>query len=1308
MLAVCMIAGASTAVASIGPVVGWGDNQHGLLGNDSTGPSEVPVAARLGLPVGVAVTAVATGPNHSLALLSNDTVMAWGENAYGQLGDDGTVSSEVPVSVQLPSLPLGVTVAAISAGANQSLMLLSNGTVFAWGENAYGQLGDGNTSNSAVPVPVCAVGQTLCTPTNDELTGVTAISAGADDALALLSNSTVVAWGENGFGQLGDGSETNRYAPVPVCAVGKSSCSNAGGELTGVAEISAGTTHSLARMSSNSSVVAWGWNLYGQLGDGSTTKSNEPVAVCAVGKHSCTPTNEELTGVTQISAGGFFSLALLSNETAVAWGHNYIGELGDKTDTGPELCAASFPCSEVPVAVSGLSKVTAVSAGGGNGTEAAMALLSNGQVEQWGAVFKNDTQEDIDTPTQVSALQDVASIAAGESDGLAVLKPSPVAEWGNQAGGSLPMPVAFSLPSGVTVKEVATGGDDEEGYLALLSNGTVMSWGRYDLGDGSKGPIESEVPVAVCEEGEPSCTPNHGELTGIAAISAGSGEDVALLNTGKVVAWNGPNASEESNGGYALGDGSAGLEYAPAPVTVCSFGQSSCSRSSGELTGVTTISAGFGYVLARLNNATAVAWGYGTLGDGSGGPADSPVPVAVCAWKQTSCSDTSGALTGVSSVSAGEFSAVATLTDTAMAWGAAAYGDLGDDNNVGPETCDGEACSLAPVPVCAVAAPCTPSSGELTGVAEAAAGFQQGMALLSTGTVVSWGLNFEGELGDGMFKGPQTCTAGIGTLGCSDTPVAVNGLSGVKQIAAEDDTGLALSKTRTVMAWGNNNAGQLGDETLTGPETCEDSGPCSVVPVMVKGLSGVAAISGDASFGAQALVPEPATVVTGTASSLTPSSATLNATVNPNNDAVTNCEFEYSTTKGGPWTKRPCSPFVTDTNTPQPVSVSVSLAANTLYYYRISATNAGGTSEGNEEEFTTLLNSATNATTATDGSLSATGSGGSGTVTVGQYAANPVLAAPLRSAGKYSDVYVATGNSFNKLEFTECGLPTPAAIEWYNPQAPPPGWEPVSDQTTESGGCITATITSGTKPDLAQLTGTIFAVVVPASPPEFGRCVAVGNGNGKYSSSGCTTRGGKDGYEWDTGVATPHFKTKLASGSITLESAVKVSKVTCTGESSGGEYTGVRTVGSMTVTLTGCAHGSEECASTGAAAGEIITRALEGELGVEKTGATNAKNKIGLDLYPAGKSGPVMEFACGSTTVTVQGSVIVPIKPNKMSSTQALKFKAAKGKQKPESFVAGPKDILEESFNSPPFEQTGLTMDITQTNGEPVEVSSVL
>ncbi len=314
------------ALLTSGTVMAWGDDTFGQLGNgilSSNGDSETPV------PVGglSGVTAVAAGEEHSLALLSNGTVMAWGDNAEGQLGDGSTVSSAVPVQVK------GLAgVMAIAAGALFSMALLSNGTVVTWGSNLDGQLGDNSTANSDVPVPV------------QGLSGVTAISAGGRFALALLPGKTVMSWGDNESDQLGDGqdSSTQPLSTVPVPVSG----------LTGVRAIRAGFQHAVALLSSGV-VMDWGDNGFFQLArpdgfPGGIADSDMPLTVPG------------LPDATSIAAGGLFSLAVVAGGKVMSWGDDSFGQLGNGSDsTGPSVAT-----------VTGLSGVTAVAAGG----DAALAL----------------------------------------------------------------------------------------------------------------------------------------------------------------------------------------------------------------------------------------------------------------------------------------------------------------------------------------------------------------------------------------------------------------------------------------------------------------------------------------------------------------------------------------------------------------------------------------------------------------------------------------------------------------------------------------------------------------------------------------------------------------------------------------------------------------------------------------------------------------------------------------------------------------------------------------------------------------------
>ena len=162
----------------------WGANERGQLGNGTTTSSDLPVAVST---LTGDVKAISAGYRHSLALLSNGTVVEWGEG------------SSTPVAV--PGLS---GVIAISAGGFHNLALLSSGTVMAWGDGEFGQLGDGSFENSGPPVAVSG------------LTGVRAISAGYDHSLALLANGTVRAWGHNDVGQLGNGTTTGSATPVSV------------------------------------------------------------------------------------------------------------------------------------------------------------------------------------------------------------------------------------------------------------------------------------------------------------------------------------------------------------------------------------------------------------------------------------------------------------------------------------------------------------------------------------------------------------------------------------------------------------------------------------------------------------------------------------------------------------------------------------------------------------------------------------------------------------------------------------------------------------------------------------------------------------------------------------------------------------------------------------------------------------------------------------------------------------------------------------------------------------------------------------
>jgi alpha-tubulin suppressor-like RCC1 family protein len=272
------------ALLKNGNLMAWGNNSRGQLGNGTNTNSSLPVKVKLSLSAGVTVTAIAGGSSDSFALLSNGSVLGWGYNGSGQLGNGTNTDSNVPVPV---SLPAGATAKAIASDNGTSMALMSDGSVFAWGEN----VGSPPFSPSNVPVRVSLpAGSTA-----------TAIAVGSFHSLAVLSDGSVYAWGDNTYGQLGDGTNNNSNLPVKVQLP-------AG---TAAKAVAAGGYFSLALLT-NGNVLAWGNNFYGQLGNGTNTDSNVPV-------QTTIPAGDT---VQAIAAGGYTAYALLSDRSTLAWGNN--------------------------------------------------------------------------------------------------------------------------------------------------------------------------------------------------------------------------------------------------------------------------------------------------------------------------------------------------------------------------------------------------------------------------------------------------------------------------------------------------------------------------------------------------------------------------------------------------------------------------------------------------------------------------------------------------------------------------------------------------------------------------------------------------------------------------------------------------------------------------------------------------------------------------------------------------------------------------------------------------------------------------
>jgi alpha-tubulin suppressor-like RCC1 family protein len=347
-----------------GGVQCWGYNNNGQLGNGTHNNSSSPVRV---LDVGGSGylsggSQISSGKYHTCALVSG-SVYCWGQNDYGQLGDNSTTDRTTPVRVRVTTNTYLTNVAQVSSGAGQTCAVLNDGTVWCWGYNAFGQVGDNTTTTPrqmAVRVHI---------NNNTHLTGAVEVAAGHNHSCALLSDGTVRCWGYNAYGEVGDNTTTNRSVATLVVS------SSGSGTLSGVSHLSSGRFHSCALIS-DGSVYCWGDNDNGELGDGTTINRLHPVRA-----------GEIATAIT-INAGEYHSCAALADGTAQCWGAAAFGQVGDGTTAD-----ATSPVTVIgPGGYGELTGVVKVSAGGGNwpdgsGTdnyEHTCALLSDGTVVSWG------------------------------------------------------------------------------------------------------------------------------------------------------------------------------------------------------------------------------------------------------------------------------------------------------------------------------------------------------------------------------------------------------------------------------------------------------------------------------------------------------------------------------------------------------------------------------------------------------------------------------------------------------------------------------------------------------------------------------------------------------------------------------------------------------------------------------------------------------------------------------------------------------------------------------------------------------------
>ncbi len=520
--------GAAPAGATPSPMIeAWGDNTYGQLGNGTTVGASTPGPASL--PAGVTPVAVAAGGYHSLAIGSDGNLYAWGQNGYGQLGDGTTTERNTAVQVSLPG---GVHATAIAAGLLYSLALGSNGKVYAWGDNSFAELGDGSSANSSTPVAVSLPG-TLT---------IKSIAAGQYHALALATSGALYAWGYNNDGQLGDGTKTTPATPVAVAM--PSGAVSAG--------IAAGGYHSLA-YTTTGAVYSWGYNAYGQLGDGGTALKKNPVSV----------TMPPGVTATRVAAGLYHSMVLGSDGNVYTFGYNGNGELGVNTDVNSSTPVKSLmPVS--PTAISaGLYDSYALGSDGnlyawgvngfgqlGNGTQTAswkpIAVTLPADATFTGIATDSSSQFTlaIATPSLSLTTTSLSSSTTSPVYGQAVTLTATVT--GSDGGGTVNFEDASSSLSGCAAVSLTPSGPD---YQAQCTTST-LSAGSHNLTAVYSGDSNSQ-----------------GSTSAVDSLTVAPAPLVVTASSASVTYGTAPPAVTASYSGFVNGDTSAALTTQPTCST---------------------------------------------------------------------------------------------------------------------------------------------------------------------------------------------------------------------------------------------------------------------------------------------------------------------------------------------------------------------------------------------------------------------------------------------------------------------------------------------------------------------------------------------------------------------------------------------------------------------------------------------------------------------------------------------------------------------------------------------------------------------
>ena len=734
----------TVAIGANGALWAWGNNNSGQLGDSTNNPSLRPKQ------IGPATTwaSISAGYDHTVAIGANGALWAWGNNNYGQLGNgtNNNIGKIIPVQIGTAT-----NWASISACNAYTLAIKTDGTLWSWGRNSFGELGDGTTTDKNSPVQV---------GTANNWASVDALRS---FVVARKTDGTIWAWGFNNYGQLGDGTTTSRSSPGQI------------GTATNWASISAGGDHTIA-IKTDGTLWAWGSNQYGQLGDGTITNKKIPVQIGTANNWA------------NVDGGGYFTIATKTDGTVWGWGQR--ANFGDGTLVDRKS-PVSLSCPNTCIPNTGIFTVSAciryfwvennnklyytnnntdtiiLKTVGGCDSIVTLNLtihqptsstttLSVCDSLQWnGVTYKTsgtytktglidangcDSTATINLTINKSS-SSVNHIAANTNsytwNGI-VYTTSGIytVHLTNSTGCDSAATLSLSIPnSSGCFKQITTGNDHT---VAIKTDGTLWAWGYNGQGQlGNDSTITRYKPMQI------------GTANNWASVDAGALHTVAIKTDGTLWAW-GDNTHGE------LGDSTYIQRNHPIQI--------------GTANNWAFVSAGDGHTKAIKTDGTMWSWGdntFGQLGNGSvGSQRNTPLKI-----------DTSSSWLSVSA--GGSHSLAIKRNGTLWAWGKSNFGQTGN----------GILQNYSPVQV-----------GTFNTWSSISAGYSHSLATRTNGTLWAWGDGQSGQLG-------------IGPTAARSLPVRIDSTNDWVNVSAGGSHSIGIKTNGTLWAWGANSFGQLGDGT---------------------------------------------------------------------------------------------------------------------------------------------------------------------------------------------------------------------------------------------------------------------------------------------------------------------------------------------------------------------------------------------------------------------------------------------------------------------------------------------------------------